>query len=150
MRFGRGASPKRGVSAMRRKLWFTVALVLVGCIATEAQIAVYDPANTARNSVTAGLKEYLVNLQRSQRQELRRMARRLSAFTNLDKYAVTDIPQWRIHVFFDAPEEPVLFARDYHAALNYGDSSGNAYLGITVPLIEATAVLDEGVDAAAL
>ena len=91
---------------MRRKLLFTMTLVLVGCIATDAQIAVYDPANTARNSVTAALKEYLVNLQRTQRQQLGRMARRLSAFTNLDKYEITDIPQWRIHVFFDAPEEP--------------------------------------------
>jgi hypothetical protein len=135
---------------MRRKLLFTVALVLVGCIATDAQIAVYDPANTSRNGVTAALKEYLVNLQRQQRQQLRRMARRLSVFTNLDKYSIADIPQWRIHVFFDAPEEPVLFARDYHAALNYGDASGNAYLGVTVPLMDAAAVLDEGVDVTAL
>src|SRR6266851_9882854 len=135
---------------MRRKLLFSVALVLLGCMATEAQIAVNDPAVTARNSVTAGLKEYLVNLQREQHQQLRRMARRLSAFTNLDKYAVTDIPQWRIHVFFDAPEEPVLFARDYHAALNYGDASGHAYLGVTIPLMDAAAVLDEGVNVTAL
>jgi hypothetical protein len=117
---------------------------------TEAQIAVYDPAVTARNSATAALKEYLANLQRDQSQQLRRMAKRLSVFTNLDKYAVTDIPQWRIHIFFDAPEEEVLFARDYHAALNYGDASGNAYLGVAVPLIDAAAVVDEGVDVGAL
>jgi len=135
---------------MRRKPLVSVALVLLGCMATDAQIAVNDPAVTARNSVTAGLQEYLVSVQRYQHQELRRMARRLSAFTNLDKYAVADIPQWRIHVFFDAPEEPVLFARDYHAALNYGNSSGNAYLGVTVPLLDAPAVFDEEVDAAAL
>lgn len=135
---------------MRRKLLFSMALVLVGCIATDAQIGVYDPANTARNSVTAALKEYLVNLQGTQRQQLGQMTQRLSAFTNLDKYAVTDIPQWRIHVFFDAPEEPVLFARDYHAALNYGDASGNAYLGVTVPLLDAANVLDEGMNVSAL
>lgn len=135
---------------MRRRLLFTVAVILVGCIATHAQVAVYDPANTARNGVTAGLKEYLVNLQRQQREQLRRMAARLSVFTNLDKYSITDVPQWRIHVFFDAPEEPVLFARDYHAALNYGDATGNAYLGVTVPLMDAGALLDEGVDVTAL
>ena len=135
---------------MPRKLLFTAALVVIGCMATEAQIVVYDPAVVARNGVTATLNEYLANLQRIQRQQLRRMARRLSVFTNLDKYAVPDIPQWRIHVFFDAPEEPVLFARDYHAALNYGDASGNAYLGVTVPLIDATAVFDEGVSVTAL
>jgi hypothetical protein len=135
---------------MRRRLLFTVVVVLVGCIATDAQVAVYDPANTARNGVTAGLKEYLVSLQRQQREQLRRMATRLSVFTNLDKYSITDVPQWRIHVFFDAPEEPVLFARDYHAALNYGDATGNAYLGVTVPLMDAGALLDEGVDGTVL
>jgi hypothetical protein len=77
------------------------------------------------------------------------MAKRLSAYTSLDKYAIADIPKWRIHVFFDAPEEPVLFARDYHAALNYGDASGNAYLSVTVPL-DATAMADEDVDVRAL
>src|SRR5207237_482193 len=76
--------------------------------------------------------------------------RRLSAFTSLDKYAIADIPQWRIHVFFDAPEEPVLFARDYHAALNYGDASGNAYIGVTVPMIDPVTVLDEGMDLSSL
>src|SRR5262249_23132542 len=45
--------------------------------------------------------------------------------------------------FLDSPEEPVFFARDYHAALNYGDVGGNAYLGVTVPLIEgARGILD--------
>ena len=133
---------------MPRKLLFTAALVVIGCMATEAQIVVYDPAVVARNGVTATLNEYLANLQRIQRQQLRRMARRLSVFTNLDKYAVPDIPQWRIHVFQDAPEEPVLFARDYHAALNYGDAGGNAYLGVTVPLLDAA--LEEAVNVTAL
>ena len=134
---------------MPRKLLFTVALVLVGCMATDAQIVVYDPAVVARNGVTATLHEYVANLQRLQRQQLRRMARRLSVFTNLDKYAIADIPRWRIHVFLDSLEEPVLFARDYHAALNYGDAGGNAYRGVTVPLIDAAAVLDEDVSATA-
>lgn len=131
-----------------RRLLFTVALVLVGCIATQAQIVVHDSAVTARNSVTAALKEYLVNLQREQRRQLRRMSRRLSLFTNLDKYSLPEPPRWRIHNFEDA--EAVLFAKDYHAALNYGDTSGNAYLGVTVPLVDAQGVLDEEVNLAAL
>jgi hypothetical protein len=135
---------------MCRKLLFIVALVLIGGMATEAQIAVYDPAVTARNGVTAALKAYLVNLQREQGEQLRRMSQRLSVFTNLDKYALTDIPQWRIHIFFDAPEEDVLFARDYHAALNYGDATGQAYLGVTVPLLDASPVIEDGVDGRAL
>ena len=131
-----------------RRVFFTVALVLAGCLVTEAQIVVYDPAVTARNSVTAALKEYLVNTQREQRRQLRRMARRLSLFTNLDKYALPDPPRWRIHIFEDP--EAVLFARDYHAALNYGDASGNAYVGVTVPTFDAQGVLDEALNLTAL
>ena len=116
---------------MRRRLLFAAALVLVGCMVAHAQIAVFDPAVTTRNSVTAALKAYLVSLQTEQRRQLRRMARRLSVFTNLDKYGSPDPdpPRWRIHVFFDAPEEPVLFARDYHAALNYGEVNRTGFVG---------------------
>ena len=136
---------------MRRTVIATVALVLIGCLVAEAQIVVHDPAVTARNSVTATVKELLVNLQGLQRRQLRRMARRLSLFTDLTKYAIAEIPQWRIHVFLDAPEEPVYFARDYHAALNYGDASGNAYLGVSIPLIDGAPGLldDEGSPVAA-
>lgn len=119
-----------------------VALVVVAGWPVRAQIVVTDPAVTLRNSITAGIQEFLFNTQQSQRRQIRRMARRLSVFTNLDKYALTDTPAWRIHVFFDAPEEPVFFARDYHAALNYGDGSGSAYLGVTDPLLP---VDEEGV-----
>ncbi len=135
---------------MPRTLMFTAALVLSACIAIEAQITVHDPAVSARNAATATLQEYLATLQNLQRDHLRRMAQRLSVFTNLDKYAIADTPQWRIHIFLDAPEEPVLFAKDYHAALNYGDAGGNAYLGVTVPLLDASVTLDEDVSVTAL
>jgi hypothetical protein len=134
---------------MGRTLVIALTLVMGGGLAIEAQIAVKDPAVTARNSATAGLLEELITLQRDRAQQLRRMAQRLSAFTPLNPYAIADIPEWRIHVFFDAPEEPVLFARDYHAALNYGDASGEAYLGVTVPLLDAAAGLDDGVEGTA-
>ena len=139
---------------MRRLFVGVIAIVLVGCLAAQAQIVVTDPAVTARNSVTATVMDFLVNLQREQRRQLRRMARRLSVFTDLRKYVTADtpddIPQWRIHVFLDAPEEPVYFAKDYHAALNYGDASGRAYVGVTVPVIDPQTVLDEDVSVAAL
>jgi hypothetical protein len=133
-----------------RRLLFVFALLLVGCIVTEAQIVVNDPAVTERNSATAIVREYLLNIQRAQSEQLRRMTKRLSAFTTLDKYAIADVPEWRIHVFFDAPEEPVLFARDYHAALTYGDASGSAYRGVTVPLADVASATGEDVDLAAL
>jgi hypothetical protein len=135
---------------MPRTLMVTAVLVLGACVAIDAQITVHDPAVSTRNAATAALQEYLVNLQSQQQNQLRQMARRLGAFTSLDKYAIADTPQWRIHIFLDAPEEPVLFAKDYHAALNYGDASGNAYLGVAVPLLDVPPVLDEDVSVTAL
>lgn len=121
-----------------RKILVAVALVLLTAAPSQAQLVVYDPATTYRNSVTAALKEYLLNIQRQQHSELRRMAQRLSMFTNLGKYGLFDVPRWRTHDF----EGPTfLFARDYHAALNYGDSSGRAFLAVSHPVADATAGL---------
>jgi hypothetical protein len=85
--------------------------------------------------VTAALKEVLIRLQQQQHSELRRMAHRLSMFTSLAKFRVANPPLWRIHDF----ESPTfLYSRDYNAALNYGDSSGRAYLAISHPLLDPT------------
>src|SRR3954464_6433428 len=84
-----------------------------------AQIAVHDPANTARNSISAAIKEYLVETQRSQRERMDRMSQRLSRLSDLHKYSLPEPPEWRIHDFFDDWISPL--ARDYHAALTYGD-----------------------------
>src|SRR4051812_25348183 len=126
---------------MRRLIWLSVSLVLFGCIVVQAQIVVFDPAVTIRNTTTAIVKELLVNLQEQQRKQIRRMSRRLSLFTDLQKYKLSEPPRWRHHVF----EEPeaVLFARDYHAALNYGDASGNAFRGVAVPVVDARALFGE-------
>ena len=117
---------------MKRGLLWAFALVLLTVWPVRAQYVVFDPAVTLRNGITAGLQELLFNVQRQQRRQIRRMARRLSFFTNLDKYALMDTPEWRIHDFFT---DAVLFARDYHAALTYGDRSGSAYVGVTTPLV---------------
>jgi hypothetical protein len=126
---------------MRPRLLLAAAILLIGCIAVEAQIVVHDPAVTIRNTATAVVKELLANLQEQQRRQIRRMSRRLSLFTDLKKYELPEPPRWRIHVFEDP--EAVLLARDYHAALNYGDTSGNAFRGVTVPVIDARGLLDE-------
>ena len=126
---------------MRRLIWTATGLVLFGCIAAQAQIVVYDPAITIRNTTTAIVKELLANLQEQQRRQIRRMSRRLSLFTDLQKYQLPEPPRWRIHIFNDP--EAVLFAGDYHAALNYGDASGNAFRGVTVPMIDARALFGE-------
>jgi hypothetical protein len=103
----------------------TALLVALTASVSSAQIPVTDVANTMRNAATAATKELLVQLQERQHSELRRMAHRLSMFTDLAKYATPDSPRWRIHDFEDV--NAFLFARAYHAALNYGDAGGSAY-----------------------
>ena len=98
--------------------------LFVGGLVGHAQIVVYDGAVTFRNSVTAALKEYLLTVQREQHSQLRRMAQRLSMFTNLGKYTLPDPPRWRTHAWEN--NEAFLFSTAYHAALNYGDASGSA------------------------
>jgi len=51
----------------------------------SAQLAVYDAATTARNTVTATVQQFLFEIERQQHTKLREMARRLSALTNLRK-----------------------------------------------------------------
>jgi hypothetical protein len=122
---------------MRRAAVLAVVVSLMTVCSAGAQLffplVVNDPAVTLRNSVTAAIQELLGNLEGDQRQQIERMARRVSAFTALDKYAVADTPRWRIH---DFQTDKVLFAREYHAALNYGDGSGAAYAGVTDRLVD--------------
>src|SRR3954467_3027071 len=126
---------------MRRLISLATAIVLLGCIAAQAQITVFDPAITIRNTTTAILKELLANPQEHQRRQIRRMSRRLSLFTDLQKYKLPEPPPWPTHNF-NHPDD-VLTARVYHAALNYGDSSGNAFRGVSVPLIDVRALFGE-------
>ena len=64
-------------------LLLVLAFVFVGGLVGHAQIVVYDTAVTFRNTVTAALKEYLLTVQQQQHSQLRRMAQRLSMFTDL-------------------------------------------------------------------
>lgn len=119
---------------MRRTALVGLVIILSGAIGAHAQIAVFDAAVTARNSVTAVVKEYLIAVQRQQHSQLRRMAQRLSLFTDLSKYSLTEPPLWRIHDF-----ETPAFAGAYHAALNYGDATGAAYVSVSQPVTSPAA-----------
>jgi hypothetical protein len=123
-----------------RKILLVLGLLAFAGSPARAQLVVYDPAVTFRNAATAAIKEYILNAQRDQHRQLRRMARRLSMFTNLAKYRLADVPRWRTHDF----ENPdvFLFARAYHAALNYGDPSGRAFLAVSHPVEDPGPVLD--------
>lgn len=132
-------TPTRNVGrALGMGLTVLAALVVAGGDAF-AQLTVNDPAVTARNAVTAIVKESALRTQQQQHSQLRRMAQRLSMFTNLPKYSVPDAPRWRIHDF----ENPQLLAlsRALHAALNYGDAGGAAYLAVSHPVQAAEPLL---------
>jgi hypothetical protein len=119
---------------MRRAV---LVLGLCGALSAEsaAQITVFDPAVTARNTTTASVAQFLLNTEREQHSQLRRMAERLSAVTNLAKYVVQDPPRWRIH------GTNVLFTRAYNDALSLGDPAGAAFLAVSHPVGDASASL---------
>lgn len=104
---------------MRRLCSSIATAVLV--VTTSSGCIVYDAAVTAKNAVTASVKELLLQVQQDQHRKLRRMARRLSMHTNLDKYAVPDPPRWRTH------GGNYLYAEPYNQALIFGDPAGTAY-----------------------
>lgn len=113
------------------RLVATAILVFAASSTAWAQWVITDPAVTARNAITATLKEYLLNLQREQHSKLRRMATRLSMHTNLDKYALPDPPRWRTH------GGDYLFGGPYNDALIFGDATGAAYVELTNRLLSA-------------
>ena len=117
----------------RRTLARCVLAAMLVTTSAHAQVVVYDPAVVTRNSITAVIKEYLAELQTQQHSQLRRMAHRLSNFTDLGKFRVAGAPLWRIHDFED--RNLFRFARDYHAALNYGDEGGTAVRAVTQALL---------------
>jgi len=112
------------------------ALVATASDNASAQLVVYDAATTARNSITATLKQYLYEIQLAQHTKIREMARRLSALTNLRKYALTDVPRWTTHGgdFF--------YAQPYNDALIFGDPTGTAVVDLSLPLLTASGLIN--------
>lgn len=119
---------------MRRLLLLTIAVV-ISARPLKAQISIYDPANTARNAISATIKEYILQTQQEQHAKMRRMARRLSVFADLQRFAVPDTPRWRTH------GGDFLYANGINDALIFGDPAGSAYLAVTHPVIAARALL---------
>ena len=104
---------------MRKFLLLACAVVLIAR-PLNAQVSVYDPANTARNSISASLEQLLLDAERLQHAKLRDMARRLSAFANLQRFVLLDVPRWRTH------GGDFLYANGINDALIFGDPAGAA------------------------
>jgi len=97
-----------------------VVVVTLG-LGSAWAFVVTDPATTARNAVTAIARSRIVDTIVQQHDRLRRMTRRLSAYTNLDRYAVQGPPRPRTH----APDPDTFpYGQGYLGALSYGDSTG--------------------------
>jgi hypothetical protein len=113
---------------MRRSLSVLAVLAVftIGLRVADAQIAVTDPATTMKNIVTAALKTQIVDTLTDQARQIRRMARRLSVFTDLAKYAVPDPTRWRSYRYQDVN----LYVNPYVEALNFGDPDGAAFEAI--------------------
>ncbi len=104
-----------------------IVVTVVGLQPAWAQLVITDPATTIRNAITAAIKSQLLQTLRAERDRFRRMAARLSAVTTLTRYVADEVPRWRTH---DFESDAFLFARGFHAALNYGDSSGDAFMRV--------------------
>ncbi len=112
------------------------ALLVASSGTVSAQLVVYDAATTARNTVTATLNQYLFETERLQHLKILDMARRLSALTNLRKYALEEVPRWRTH------GGDYFYAQPYNDALIFGDLAGNAFVELSQRLLAEPALLD--------
>src|SRR5262249_2229197 len=140
------------MTAHRRSIVIAVVIVAVSVSLARAQIVVTDPATTIKNAAIALLKNEVLDLLTNQATRLRKMAKRLSLATNLDKYSLPDPPAWRIHWFIE--DGTFLYANPYTAALNYGDGSGRSFEEVSrdrvLPGAELAGLAGEGEDTAAL
>ena len=118
-----------------RRLLLGLLVVALAAQPARAQLSVYDPANTTRNMISAIYQEYLVQTEQAQHAKLWAMARRLSAFADLRRYALLDIPRWRTH------GGDFLYANGINDALIFGDPRGAAYLAVSHPVLNARAAL---------
>src|SRR5438093_7112769 len=131
---------------------FTAITILgVGAGFARAQIVVTDPATTIKNVAIALLKNDVVDVLTNQATRLRKMAKRLSLATNLDKYSLGEPPAWRIHWFIE--DGTFLYANPYTAALNYGDGTGRSFEDVArervAPGAELAGIGGEGEDGTA-
>ena len=136
---------------MRRRqtpLLVALALLSAGVAYVGAQFVVSDPWTTGQDTTIAIFKDLLLQVLTNESDQLRQMAKRLSAWTSLIPFWLPDAPAWRIHVFFG---DQFLYANPYTAALNYGDPGGTAYEGVArdrqQPGAELTALAASAPDA---
>jgi hypothetical protein len=120
-----------------RRMTAAALAVLLLVSSAEAQVVVTDPATTIRNAITAAVKSQVLDTANEQYRRIRRMSRRLSMYTDLNKYVIADPPRWRTH-----GSDEFLFTAAYNDALIFGHAEGAAYLSVIRPLLASHGMLD--------
>ena len=120
---------------MRRLFLLTIAVVVVAR-PLNAQIAVYDPANTARNC-DHGHHQGVPprDAARAARQDPTNGADGSASLPTFDDSSCSILPRWRTH------GGDFLYANGINDALIFGDPAGAAYLAVSHPVVRARALL---------
>ncbi len=124
----------------RRVVTLAAAFIAAGGIA-GAQILIFDPATLLQNTAVAALKQEAAAILGNEAEQLRQMARRLSAFADLQPFSFYDTPEWRIHLFLF---EQYLFANSFTASLNYGDRDGAGFKDVARERVQPGSELEGG------
>ncbi len=120
-----------------RNVFVVVAAVLLLGVSSASAFVVIDPATLAKNVAIALLKSDILEVLDEQFTSIHRMARRLSVFADLRRFALPEPPMWRTH-----GSDDFLYSADYNNALIFGDGTGTAYLDVTRPVTSAAEALD--------
>jgi hypothetical protein len=132
----------------RRLIPATVlALVLgAGLTVSQAQIIcsipcpIWDPVAVIQHTLMNSYVGQMITAYEQQVARFQKMAARLSKYTDLAKYVISldDTPEWRIHDWWT---DAVLYAKEFHAAMTYGDSAGTGYATVALPRVAADDIL---------
>src|SRR4029453_14751573 len=103
-----------------------IAAVLCTLSVSAGAVEVFDPLNTLEHTFLNGWRASIGAVLTQQLGRVRQMAKRLSAVTNLAKYAAPDAPRWRTRRNDDA----LAVSDAFMNALNAGDRAGTGYAAV--------------------
>jgi hypothetical protein len=103
-----------------------LALVLCTVSVSAGAFEVFDPLNTLQHAFLNRWRGSIASVLTQQLGRVRQMAKRLSAVTNLAKYAAPDAPRWRTRRI----DAAVAVSDAFMDALNGGDQAGNGYAAV--------------------
>jgi hypothetical protein len=120
-----------------------LASVLSSAAVTRAQLPVTDVLALVEKITEVALQQTIKAVRQLQAEKVYKMSLRLSQWVELARYYIDAefMPEWRIHNWFT---DDVLYAKDYHWALTYGDPAGVGYASVTVKRADASSAFSAG------